>query len=267
MMMTYDDVTLFMTIGIVLVFVVLLLFSAIKIMREYERAVIFTLGRFTKTKGPGLIIVIPILQQVVRVDLRIITMDVPSQDVISADNVSVKVNAVIYFRVVEPDRAIIQVENYLDATSQLAQTTLRAVLGKHELDDMLAEREKLNADIQHILDAQTDGWGIKVTTVEIKHVDLNESMIRAIARQAEAERERRAKVIHAEGEKQAAQGLMEAAEILSREPSAIQLRYLQTLTQVAGDQSSTLVFPVPVDLLTGLMENGFGRGKSTSEVN
>lgn len=238
------------------VFVLVLVFvaiNAIKVLREYQRGVIFTLGRFTKVKGPGLIIVIPIIQQMVRVDLRIVTMDVPSQDVISRDNVSVKVNAVVYFRVMDPDKAIIQVERYLDATSQLAQTTLRAVLGKHELDEMLSEREKLNADVQHILDAQTDAWGIKVTAVEIKHIDLNENMIRAIARQAEAERERRAKVIHAEGEKQAAQALMEAAEILAQQPSAMQLRYLQTLTQVAGDKSSTLVFPVPVDLLTGLI--------------
>ncbi|HRP76536.1 MAG TPA: slipin family protein [Rhodocyclaceae bacterium] len=237
----------------VLIILVALLISAIRILREYERGVIFMLGRFWKVKGPGLIIVIPGVQQMVRVDLRVVTMDVPSQDVISRDNVSVKVNAVLYFRVVAPDKAIIQVENYFDATSQLAQTTLRAVLGKHELDEMLAEREKLNLDVQQILDAQTDSWGIKVTNVEIKHVDLNETMIRAIARQAEAERERRAKIIHAEGEKQAAQSLMEAAEMLSRQPAAMQLRYLQTLTQVAGDKSSTLVFPVPVDLITSLL--------------
>jgi regulator of protease activity HflC (stomatin/prohibitin superfamily) len=242
-------------IGLTAIVVVLLLvaFNAIKILREYQRGVIFTLGRFTKVKGPGLIIVIPVIQQMVRVDLRVVTMDVPSQDVISRDNVSVKVNAVLYFRVMAPEKAIIQVERYLEATSQLAQTTLRAVLGKHELDEMLSEREKLNLDVQQILDAQTDSWGIKVTNVEIKHIDLNENMIRAIARQAEAERERRAKVIHAEGEKQAAQALMEAAEILARQPSAMQLRYLQTLTQVAGDKSSTLVFPVPVDLLTSFL--------------
>jgi regulator of protease activity HflC (stomatin/prohibitin superfamily) len=242
-------------IGLSAIIVVLLLvaFNAIKILREYQRGVIFTLGRFTKVKGPGLIIVIPVIQQMVRVDLRVVTMDVPSQDVISRDNVSVKVNAVLYFRVMAPEKAIIQVERYLEATSQLAQTTLRAVLGKHELDEMLSEREKLNLDVQQILDAQTDSWGIKVTNVEIKHIDLNESMVRAIARQAEAERERRAKVIHAEGEKQAAQALMEAAEILAQQPSAMQLRYLQTLTQVAGDKSSTLVFPVPVDLLNTLM--------------
>ncbi|PLC54327.1 hypothetical protein CR155_09505 [Pollutimonas nitritireducens] len=238
---------------VIIIFVLLVMFNAIKILREYQRGVIFTLGRFTKVKGPGLIFVIPVLQQMVRVDLRVVTMDVPAQDVISRDNVSVKVNAVLYFRVVAPDRAIIQVEHYLEATSQLAQTTLRAVLGKHELDEMLSEREKLNLDIQQILDAQTDSWGIKVTNVEIKHIDLNENMVRAIARQAEAERERRAKVIHAEGEKQAAQALMEAAEILAVQPSAMQLRYLQTLTQVAGDKSSTLVFPIPVDLLSTLM--------------
>lgn len=243
-------------IGLTAIIVVLLIvvINAIKVLREYQRGVIFTLGRFSSVKGPGLIFVIPVIQQMVRVDLRVVTMDVPSQDVISRDNVSVKVNAVVYFRVVAPDKAIIQVERYLDATSQLAQTTLRAVLGKHELDEMLSEREKLNIDIQQILDAQTDSWGIKVTNVEIKHIDLNENMVRAIARQAEAERERRAKVIHAEGEKQAAQALMEAAEILAAQPSAMQLRYLQTLTQVAGDKSSTLVFPVPVDLLKGLMD-------------
>jgi regulator of protease activity HflC (stomatin/prohibitin superfamily) len=238
---------------VIIIVVLLVVINAIKILREYQRGVIFTLGRFTKVKGPGLIFVIPILQQMVRVDLRVVTMDVPGQDVISRDNVSVKVNAVLYFRVVAPERAIIQVEHYLEATSQLAQTTLRAVLGKHELDEMLSEREKLNLDIQQILDAQTDSWGIKVTNVEIKHIDLNESMVRAIARQAEAERERRAKVIHAEGEKQAAQALMEAAEILAVQPSAMQLRYLQTLTQVAGDKSSTLVFPIPVDLLSALV--------------
>ncbi|TEA72281.1 slipin family protein [Allopusillimonas ginsengisoli] len=242
-------------IGLSAIAIVLLLviINAIKILREYQRGVVFTLGRFTGVKGPGLVFVIPVLQQMVRVDLRVVTMDVPSQDVISRDNVSVKVNAVVYFRVVAPDKAIIQVERYLDATSQLAQTTLRAVLGKHELDEMLSEREKLNFDVQQILDAQTDSWGIKVTNVEIKHIDLNENMVRAIARQAEAERERRAKVIHAEGEKQAAQALMEAAEILAAQPSALQLRYLQTLTQVAGDKSSTIVFPIPVDLLTSFL--------------
>ncbi|NLX17973.1 MAG: slipin family protein [Desulfobulbus sp.] len=235
-----------------LIALVVLVFASIKILREYERGVIFLLGRFWKVKGPGLVIVIPGLQQIVKVDLRVVTMDVPSQDVISKDNVSVKVNAIVFFRVIDPERAIIQVENFLVATSQLAQTTLRAVLGKHELDEMLGERERLNFAVQQILDAQTDSWGIKVINVEIKHIDLNESMIRAIARQAEAERERRAKIIHAEGEKQAAQTLREAAEMLAREPAAMQLRYLQTLTQVAGDKSSTLVFPVPVDLLNTL---------------
>jgi len=240
----------------VAILLVALIISALRILREYERGVIFMLGRFWKVKGPGLIIVIPGIQQMVRIDLRVVTMDVPSQDVISHDNVSVKVNAVLYFRVVDPEKAVIQVEHYFEATSQLAQTTLRAVLGKHELDEMLAEREKLNLDVQKILDSQTDAWGIKVTNVEIKHIDLNETMVRAIARQAEAERERRAKVIHADGEKQAAQTLMEAAEMLSRQPAAMQLRYLQTLTQVAGDKSSTLVFPIPVDLINSLTGKG-----------
>ena len=229
----------------ILAFVLLsIIFSAIKILREYERAVIFQLGRFWKVKGPGLIIVIPIIQQMERVDLRVIVMDVPTQDVISRDNVSVHVNAVVYFRVIEPDKAIIQVEKYLEAVSQLSQTTLRSVLGQHELDEMLAERDTLNSDIQAVLDRQTDAWGIKVSNVEIKHVDLDESMIRAIAAQAEAERQRRAKVIHATGEKQAATELTEAAKILSAEPNAIQLRYLQTLTEIAGDNSSTIVFPL-----------------------
>lgn len=223
--------------------------SALRVLREYERGVIFMLGRFWKVKGPGLILVLPVVQQMVRVDLRTIVMDVPSQDVISRDNVSVKVNAVIYYRVVDPEKAIIQVENFDAATSQLAQTTLRSVLGQHELDDMLSEREKLNADVQRILDAQTDAWGIKVTNVEIKHVDLDESMIRAIARQAEAERDRRAKVIHAEGELQASEKLLQAAEILSGRPQALQLRYLQTLTAIASDKSSTIIFPLPMDLL------------------
>lgn len=240
----------------VLVLVILVIAAnAVRILREYQRGVIFTLGRFTSVKGPGLIFVIPILQQIVRVDLRTVTMDVPSQDVISRDNVSVKVSAVLYFRVVEPEKAIIQVERYLEATSQLAQTTLRAVLGKHDLDEMLSEREKLNIDIQKILDSQTESWGVKVTNVEIKHIDLNESMVRAIARQAEAERERRAKVIHAEGERQAAQALADAAQVLSEQPAALQLRYLQTLTQVAGDKSSTLVFPVPVDLIDRILKS------------
>ncbi|MDY0389894.1 MAG: slipin family protein [Desulfobulbus oligotrophicus] len=243
-----------------LIALVVLVFASIKILREYERGVIFLLGRFWKVKGPGLVIVIPGLQQIVKVDLRVVTMDVPSQDVISKDNVSVKVNAIVFFRVIDPEKAIIQVENFLVATSQLAQTTLRAVLGKHELDEMLSERERLNFAVQQILDAQTDSWGIKVINVEIKHIDLNESMIRAIAQQAEAERERRAKIIHAEGEKQAAQTLREAAEMLSKEPASMQLRYLQTLTQVAGDKSSTLVFPVPMDLLNSL------QGVKNSEV-
>jgi len=221
-----------------------ILINAIKILREYERGVIFQLGRFWKVKGPGLIIVIPIVQQMVRVDLRVIVMDVPTQDVISRDNVSVHVNAVVYFRVIEPDKAIIQVEHYLEAVSQLAQTTLRSVLGQHELDEMLAERDTLNKDIQAVLDRQTDAWGIKVANVEIKHVDLDESMIRAIAAQAEAERQRRAKVIHATGERQAAKELVEAAKTLSAEPNAIQLRYMQTLTEIAGDRSSTIVFPL-----------------------
>ncbi|MCK5478675.1 MAG: slipin family protein [Methylococcales bacterium] len=224
----------------------LLLISAFRILREYERGVIFMLGRFYSVKGPGFIIVIPIIQQMERVDLRTIVMDVPTQDVISRDNVSVKVNAVVYFRVIEPDKAIIQVENFYDATSQLAQTTLRSVLGQHELDEMLAERDRLNIDIQTSLDQQTDAWGIKVSNVEIKHVDLDESMIRAIAKQAEAERTRRAKVIHAEGEMQASKKLLEAAKTLSEQPEAIQLRYLQTLTEIAGERSSTIVFPLDI---------------------
>jgi regulator of protease activity HflC (stomatin/prohibitin superfamily) len=232
----------------VIVIVVLFLAAAIKILREYERGVIFTLGRFTGVKGPGLIIVIPYIQQMVRTDLRVLVLDVPSQDVISHDNVSVRVNAVIYFRIVDPERAVIQVENFMQATSELAQTTLRSVLGKHELDAMLAERDKLNSDIQTILDLQTDAWGIKVINVEIKHVDINESMVRAIARQAEAERERRARIINAEGEQQAAAKLLEAAEILARRPEAMQLRYLNTLAFIAGEKSSTIVFPWPVEL-------------------
>jgi regulator of protease activity HflC (stomatin/prohibitin superfamily) len=235
--------------GVILFLVIALIVTMFRVLREYERGVIFMLGRFYKVKGPGLIIIIPLLQQMVRVDLRTVVMDVPTQDVISRDNVSVQVNAVIYFRVVDPERAIIQVENFLEATSQLSQTTLRSVLGQHELDDMLAERETLNADIQVILDKQTAAWGIKVANVEIKHVDLNESMVRALAKQAEAERERRAKVIHALGEAEAAEKLAEAAKILSHQDQAIQLRYLQTLVEIAGDKSSTIVFPLPVDLL------------------
>ena len=233
---------------VVIALIVLLVMSGIKILREYERGVVFMLGRFWKVKGPGMIFVIPLVQQMVRVELRTIVMDVPEQDVISRDNVSVKVNAVLYFRVVDPERAIIQVENFLEATSQLAQTTLRSVLGQHELDEMLAEREKLNVDIQSSLDEQTDAWGIKVSNVEIKHVDLDESMVRAIARQAEAERVRRAKVIHAEGEMQASIKLQEAAKILQVAPQAIQLRYMQTLTEIADENSTTIVFPLPIDL-------------------
>jgi regulator of protease activity HflC (stomatin/prohibitin superfamily) len=240
----------YLIVGLILAF----LLSAIKILLEYERGVIFMLGRFYKVKGPGIFLVIPIIQQMVKVDLRTIVMDVPSQDVISRDNVSVKVNAIVFFRVVDPAKAIIQVEKYYDATSQKAQTTLRSVLGQHELDEMLAEREKLNVDIQSILDEQTDAWGIKVSNVEIKRVDLDESMIRAIARQAEAERERRAKVIHAEGEMQASQKLVEAARILAQVPQAIQLRYLQTLTEIAGEQSSTIVFPLPIEVGSLLRE-------------
>ncbi|QFU22445.1 slipin family protein [Shewanella eurypsychrophilus] len=231
-----------------------LLFSAFKVLREYERGVIFMLGRFYRVKGPGLIIVIPIIQQMVRVDLRTIVMDVPTQDVISRDNVSVRVNAVIYFRVLDSQKAIINVEDYLQATSQLAQTTLRSVLGQHELDEMLANREMLNTDIQSILDTRTDGWGIKVSNVEIKHVDLNETMVRAIARQAEAERTRRAKVIHASGEMEASAKLVEAANKLAEEPNAILLRYLQTLTEIAGEKNSTILFPLPMDLLEGVMK-------------
>lgn len=234
--------------GVILFLIVALAFSMFRVLREYERGVIFMLGRFYKVKGPGLIIIIPVLQQMVRVDLRTVVMDVPTQDVISRDNVSVQVNAVIYFRVVDPERAIIMVENFLEATSQLSQTTLRSVLGQHELDDMLAERERLNADIQKILDKQTAAWGIKVANVEIKHVDLNETMVRALAKQAEAERERRAKVIHAMGEAEAADKLAEAAKVLSSQDQAVQLRYLQTLVEIAGDKSSTIVFPVPVDV-------------------
>lgn len=232
--------------------VVVFLFCAINIFREYERGVVFTLGRFWKVKGPGLVIIIPLIQQVVRVDLRTVVLEVPTQDVISRDNVSVKVSAVVYFRIIDPQKAIIQVEDYLNATSQLAQTMLRSVLGKHTLDDMLAEREKLNQDIRESLDVQTDSWGIKVANVEIKQVDLTESMIRAIARQAEAERERRAKVIHAEGELQASEKLFEAAKILAQEPQAIQLRYLETLTVIGADKNTTIVFPLPIELVSFL---------------
>jgi regulator of protease activity HflC (stomatin/prohibitin superfamily) len=235
------------------VLVLALLINAIKILKEYERGVIFTLGRFTGIRGPGLIFVIPIIQLMTRVDLRTIVLDVPKQDVISRDNVSVKVNAVVYFRIVDPAKAIIQVANPFEATSQLAQTTLRSVLGQHELDEMLSQREKLNADVQQILDSSTDIWGIKVSHVEIKHVDLDESMIRAMARQAEAERTRRAKVIHAEGEKQAAAQLVAAAQELAADPRAMQLRYLQTLADISSEKSSTIIFPLPMDLITPLM--------------
>jgi regulator of protease activity HflC (stomatin/prohibitin superfamily) len=237
--------------GILLLVILLAVFS-IRVLREYQRAVVFQLGRFWKVKGPGLFFLIPIVQQMVKVDLRTIVLDVPPQDVITRDNVSVKVNAVVYFRVVDPQKAIIQVVDYMAATSQLAQTTLRAVLGKHDLDGLLAEREKLNVDIQKTIDTQTDAWGIKVSIVEIKHVDLNESMVRAIARQAEAERERRAKVIHAEGELQASEKLLQAAEVLSRRPEAMQLRYLQTLSNIAGDKSNTIVFPVSMNLVDSI---------------
>ncbi|TXH36954.1 MAG: slipin family protein [Rhodospirillaceae bacterium] len=241
--------TAVVTFGIIIVASLVILSSAIRILREYERGVMFTLGRYTGTKGPGLILMVPIVQQMVRVDLRIVVDDVPPQDVISRDNVSVKVNAVIYFRVVDAERAIIQVRNYMEATSQLSQTTLRSVLGKHDLDEMLAERDRLNVDIQDVLDKQTDAWGIKVSNVEIKRIDLDDSMIRAIARQAEAERTRRAKIINAEGEQQAAQKLLDAARILAPLPQAMQLRYLATLFDIAGERSSTIVFPFPIDLL------------------
>lgn len=234
--------------GVFLVIIGFLLISAIKVFREYERGVVFMLGRFWKVKGPGLVLIIPVVQQVVRVDLRTIVLDVPSQDVISRDNVSVRVNAVVYFRVVVPENAIIQVENYFEATSQLAQTTLRSVLGQHELDEMLSERDQLNSDIQRILDSQTDNWGIKVSNVEIKRVDLDESMIRAIAKQAEAERDRRAKVIHAEGELQASEKLLQASQVLAQQPQAMQLRYLQTLAVIAGTNNSTIIFPMPMEL-------------------
>jgi regulator of protease activity HflC (stomatin/prohibitin superfamily) len=239
---------------VVVVLLVLLAASSLRVLREYQRGVVFQLGRFWKVKGPGLVILIPGIQQMVRVELRTVVLDVPSQDVISRDNVSVKVNAVVYFRVVDPEKAIIEVENFMMATSQLAQTTLRSVLGKHDLDEMLSQREKLNIDIQRTLDAQTLSWGIKVSNVEIKHVDINESMVRAIARQAEAERERRAKVIHAEGELQAAQKLYEAAQVLAQSPLAIQLRYLETLTVIAADKNSTIVFPLPMDLIAPVLK-------------
>jgi regulator of protease activity HflC (stomatin/prohibitin superfamily) len=243
----------FAWVGVVIV-LALLVASAIRILREYERGVVFTLGRFWKVKGPGLVILLPGIQQLVKVDLRTVVLEVPTQDVISRDNVSVKVSAVVYFRVIDGEKAIIQVENFLNATSQLAQTTLRSVLGKHDLDSMLSEREKLNLDIQHALDVQTGSWGIKVSNVEIKQVDLTESMIRAIARQAEAERERRAKVIHAEGELQASEKLFQAAKVLAQEPQAIQLRYLETLTVIGADKNTTIIFPLPMDLIAPFLQ-------------
>jgi regulator of protease activity HflC (stomatin/prohibitin superfamily) len=243
-------------IGIIAVLSVLVLYNTVKILKEYERGVVFLLGRFYKVKGPGIILLFPFVQVMTKVDLRVIVMDVPTQDVISRDNVSVKVNAVIYFRIVDPEKAVIRVANVFEATSQLSQTTLRSVLGQHELDDMLSERDKLNSDIQDILDQRTDNWGIKVANVEIKHVDLDESMIRAIAQQAEAERARRAKVINAEGEKQAAQMLAEAAETLGSQKQALQLRYLQTLKEVAGERTNTIIFPLPLDLIKPLMDFG-----------
>jgi len=247
----------YMTYAAFVVLIIIFLASAIRILREYERGVVFTLGRFSGVKGPGLIIIIPVVQQLVKVDLRVMVQVVPPQDVISRDNVSVKVNAVLYFRIVDPERAIIRVSDYMAATSQLAQTTLRSVLGKHDLDEMLAERDKLNADIQESLDQQTDAWGIKVTGVEIKDIDLNETMVRAIAKQAEAERLRRAKVINAMGEQQAAEKLVEAGRILAQQPEAMQLRYFAALHDIANERSSTLVFPLPINLLERF------RGEST----
>jgi len=241
-------------VAVLLVLSMLVLAASVRVLREYERGVVFMLGRFLAVKGPGLVLLVPALQQMVRVSLRLIVMDIPKQDVITRDNVSVKVNAVLYFKVVDPERAVIRVENFLAATSQLAQTTLRAVLGKHDLDALLSERDRLNLDVQKILDAQTDSWGIKVTNVEIKDVDIDMTMVRAIARQAEAERERRAKVIHAEGELQAATKLSEAAEILGRHPQALQLRYLETLTVIAADKNSTIVFPLPLDIVGPLLD-------------
>ncbi|WP_330959988.1 slipin family protein [Photobacterium sp. 53610] len=237
------------SLATIIVFVIALIISMFRVLREYERAVVFLLGRFYEVKGPGLIIIIPIIQQMVRVDLRTIVLDVPTQDLITRDNVSVKVNAVVYFRVIDPKMAINNVENYLEATSQLSQTTLRSVLGQHELDELLSARDELNKDLQGILDMHTDNWGIKVANVEIKHVDLDDSMVRALARQAEAERSRRAKVIHATGELEASKKLMEAAEVLNKAPNAVQLRYLQTLTEIANDRTTTIVFPLPIDLI------------------
>jgi regulator of protease activity HflC (stomatin/prohibitin superfamily) len=238
-----------LTILVPILFVLFILMSSIRILREYERGVVFTLGRFSGVKGPGLILIIPVVQQMERIDLRTRVFDVPPQDVISRDNVSVKVNAVLYYRVIDPERAVIQVEDFNQATSELAQTTLRSIVGQHELDQMLAEREQLNSDVQLILDKQTEAWGIKVSNVELKHIDLDEQMVRAIAKQAEAERLRRAKIIDAEGESQAADKLVEAGKKLSQHPESMQLRYLGTLANIAGEKSSTIVFPLPVDLL------------------
>jgi regulator of protease activity HflC (stomatin/prohibitin superfamily) len=246
--------SLYVTLPIVLVAAFILLTSTIKILREYERAVVFTLGRFQKVKGPGLVLLIPFVQEMVRVDLRIQVIEIPTQDVISRDNVSMKVDAVLYFNVINPEHAIIQVQNYLPATNMLAQTTLRAVLGQHELDEMLSERKKLSADVQSILDSQTETWGIKVTNVEIRTVELTENMVKAIAKQAEAERDRRAKIIHAEAEFQASQTLVNAAEILSSIPAAMQLRYLQTLTEIGAEQNSTIIFPMPIDIIKPFLE-------------
>ena len=256
--MRYDYVIIVLVIGALGA----ILAAAIRILREYERGVVFTLGRFTGVRGPGLIVLVPFVQQMVRTDLRTVVLDVPSQDVISHDNVSVKVNAVLYFRIVDPEKSVIQVENFMAATSQLAQTTLRSVLGKHELDEMLSERDKLNTDIQVILDAQTDAWGIKVANVEIKHVDIDESMVRAIARQAEAERNRRARIINAEGEQQAAEKLLQAATILAASPQAMQLRYLNTLHDIANERSSTIVFPMPMDTIRDFLAMAPGERKA-----
>lgn len=245
---------MFTPIAVIVAILVIFLFNCFHILREYERAVVFTLGRFWKVKGPGLIIIIPILQQMVRVQLRTIVMDIPPQDVISRDNVSVRVNAVVYFRVIDPQRAVIQIEDYYTAVNQLAQTTLRSVLGQHELDEMLSERTKLNTDIQKILDEHTDAWGIKIGMVEIKQIDLNENMVRAIAAQAEAERGRRAKVIHADGEFQASEKLAQAAKVLASQPESMQLRYLQTLSSISEEKNSTIIFPIPIELITAFLK-------------
>lgn len=245
---------MFISYAVIALIVIIFLFNFFHILREYERAVVFTLGRFWKVKGPGLIIIVPLIQQMVRVQLRTVVMDIPPQDVISRDNVSVRVNAVVYFRVIDPQRAVIQIEDYFAAVNQLAQTTLRSVLGQHELDEMLAERTKLNTDIQKILDEHTDAWGIKIGMVEIKQIDLNENMVRAIAQQAEAERGRRAKVIHADGELQASEKLAEAARVLATQPQSMQLRYLQTLSNISEEKNSTIIFPIPIDFLTSFFK-------------